>query len=67
MTTTIATATATYRIRTIATGRNFGHFAMVRSNRRCIYETLVYATPTAALTAAEDFVARYERWIARQA
>jgi hypothetical protein len=60
MTTTIATATATYRIRTVRTGRAFGHFAVITSNRRRLLETETHATPRAAIEAAE-------RWIARQA
>jgi hypothetical protein len=60
MTTKITTATATYRIRTIASGRNFGHYAVITSNRRRLLETETHATPAAAIDAAE-------RWIARQA
>jgi hypothetical protein len=55
----MTTTTKTYRIRTVATGRDFGHFATVSANRRRMHETEAHATPTAAREAAE-------RWVAKQ-
>ena len=60
MSTTTTDATGTYRIRTVQTGTNFGHYAIVTVNRRRVHETDVYATPRGAAEAAD-------RWIARKA
>jgi hypothetical protein len=60
MNATVTTETATYRIRTVRTGRNFGNFAIVTASRRRVMETGTHATPRAAIEEAG-------RWIARQA
>lgn len=58
---TVTTARGTYRIRAIAIGRNFGHYAQITLNgRRRMHETDTHATPAAAIAAAA-------RWIDRQA
>jgi hypothetical protein len=49
-----------YRIRVMTTGMNFGWTADVVRGRRVVHETATYPTRTAALAAAEAWVADAE-------
>jgi hypothetical protein len=54
----ITITTGTYRIRPVAVGGKFAHYAIISNNRRFVHKTITHQTPTDAIQDAQLWISR---------